>query len=258
MKITAHERAVVNRLKQPEIVGRFKGVRSSFGFGGNIGLGSLPLAHTAYSAAMVSTDIKIGNSGEIVYSIPGRNYLEVGVEHITVPAEEAGSRIAVVPETADEDRSMHIVSIFQRKGYLDAPEPIAPDTAILNAPENVFIGLFAHEFAHLAEMHDRIVPEALCRVEEWQQDSRWDNPDRRIPLLTGIHSDVSETKYDIIGAATGYAAEIVQKLDYMIDCISGYNGNDDPRYYRVMMPQDVVRQLEYRRAWIKASFFPGE
>lgn len=240
-----YQRALISRLRQPEAVKAFIETRNRMGVGSNVGLGSLPLAHGVYSAAMLAHIYK-SRGGSYTYPLSG-----LFPDWIGLSPGEAGELLVVPPRPASvfawprlsirqikQSYTLWLVSVYQNKGYWD-PHP-AEESRLLDVTDKVLTGLFAHEFAHYVEKFVGLQDSTKSVLASWHRGMKDVFVAEEIPIGAG-----AETEVDLIAASMGFKEEILAKNQYTMDCVATYVEPTAPQGLYVR-PSEALSQLKYR------------
>ena len=226
--------ALRERLKP--FVPKFLEIRDRFGLGSDIGFGSLPEVHGAYTLGSVTTFAKTDQG--LHYMVPGLLF----ADYAKLDAK-ASEGILVMPDvTAERPR---LISIYQRKGY---HEGSAVEERLLTASDDVFVGIIAHELAHpLAEKPDK--PDVVTKFLRRRRDDFVKYADD--PNGVDMFDLSDEAEFDVIASLYGYKDEILAKLRYAAACLSTYQGADDLDYsltkthgYAINETQARIKEVE--------------
>jgi len=209
----------------------FLDVRKKMGIKDNVGFGYLPETHRSESSLGALPAIKKDEKGKIRYSIagflgPGRVFIDL--------SEKDEKNILVMPVAPKSSESEQaIVSICDDWEEWDKNQSPFADN-LINAPDDVFIGLIAHELAHSYGSESKFPPEIRSILEnrhreiypEIKREWRYDTTD--------------EEEIDIIASLSGYKEQVIAKIDFMIDRFNKYGP-----YFKEK--ERVIKSLETRK-----------
>ena len=242
-----YQRALTKRLQQPDTIKAFVETRNRMGVGSNVGLGSLPLAHGAYSAAMLAKIHKLGG-GSYAYQENG-----LFPEWVGLSPGEARELLVIPPRSASvlswprspfrqikQSHPLWLVSVYQNKGYWD-PLP-QEETRLLGVTDKILTGLFAHEFAHYVEKFVGLPDSAKPVLAAWERESLTGGQGLSPEFPAG---SLTDTKTDLIAASLGFKEEILAKNQYTMDCVATYVEPTAPQGLYVR-PSEALSQLKYR------------
>ncbi len=198
MDIRTGEEKLREKLK--EKVNLFRRTRDILKVTPAVGLAVLPRVHIGFAAAAMPSSSK--KNGKITYSAPG--VMCSTHQEVLKPR----NRSVVLPDYSLEHN--YLVSIF----------PVTPEgnfeEQILNCPDEILTGFYAHEMAHWADDFVSIptsISQGLNRiVNQSCSDSR-----------IRCNFDV---KIDLIAARHGFKEPILAKLDYMMERLNAYAENE--------------------------------
>jgi hypothetical protein len=227
-----YQRALTQRLQRPETIRAFVEARRRMGLGVDVGLGSLPLAHDVYSAAMMVNIYKSGDGG---YTHQDNGLFP---ESVHILPNEAGQLFAVPPQPllyAKQSDPLWLVSIYQKKGPWDHNP--AHETRLLDVTDKILTGFFAHEFAHYVQKVLGVAGRAKSVHVAWERTLGAD-----VPVGAG-----PEAAVDLIAASLGFREEILAKNQYTMGCLATYV---EPLALTetgfAVRPSEAMAQLRYR------------
>lgn len=234
-KVEKFDRTLSERLKG--LTSDFLQIRETMGIEDSVGFGFLPESHGVYSLGML-VDLKRGESGQLLY--PAGGFGGFLPKYIPLTPEET-SKIIIMPDIKAEQP--FVVSVYQRKGWKENREI---DEALLDASDDIYRGVIAHEIAHVFE--GRI--DAPTWIEEIREARNKDmtetlNYPDWAKRLEDFDSS-GEGAIDVIASRFGFKKEILEKLNYMIRCLGTYQGADDYDYSVFKSPGNAIRELRAR------------
>jgi len=211
--------------RMEQFVPTFLEIREKMGIKDDIGFGYLPEFHSEGISLGGLPDIKRTKKGDIEYSVQGW-LLQIEQEKL---AKEEEKNILVMPKHLEHKQ--RIVSIHDPHEKWDTKGEFPH---LIDAPDDVFIGLIAHELAHSYNSRSKLPPEVRSILEKRYKDNR---PGSKYKWSYDTHD---EEEMDVIASLFGYKDQVVANLDFMIDRI-----NKMGPYFR--NKQHIIKSLEVRK-----------
>lgn len=210
---------------------RFHQIRKRMGLGNRVGFGMLPEEHEVYAAGRL-IELRKSRKGGILYGSSG--FLSYEYKLLTTIQHEG---IVVMPDLSHP--APYIVSIYQRKGWWDQ---LPYEPRLLDAPDDVIVGLITHELAHFSELGEELTKQDKIRkvFAKWERDLIAHPFD----TTTDFFDLQGEGKIDIIAALHGYKPQIIAKLEYMIACLRSYEGPE--RAGLAVTPAEAIQTCNAR------------
>ncbi len=208
-----------------QLVPVFLEIRERMGVKEDIGFGYLPEFHSEGISLGGLAEIRKTKLGDIKYGAPaglGQSYQEA------LPKEEE-KNILVMPGFLDKKQRM--VSIYDPCEEWDTKGEFSHLT---DAPDDVFVGLIAHELAHSYNARSKFPPEVRAALEKRHKDI---SPDSKYKWR---YDTDDEEEMDIIAGLFGYKEQVVAKIDFMIDRINRTGPHFKGR-------EHVLKELEARK-----------
>lgn len=244
-RIGAHDAALVERLRTPAVQESFCQVQAQFEIGDNVGLVSFPEVGGYYTTAALP-EVWIDAQGNYKH-LKGAGGLFPPLEHV-VPAAEASERVILAPKLNPQGEH-RVVSIYQKKGFCD-PEPVY-DERILEAPNAVFTGLFAHELAHYLDIYFEIPQHAEDVLKQL----------RKAAFAGGLIAtqNYEEAGIDTVAGLMGFKQETIVTLEYMRQCVQSYTIANKPHrlatIYNWIYPSEIIDIIDFRLEMVR-TFCP--
>ncbi|MDD5589997.1 MAG: hypothetical protein PHQ47_02385 [Candidatus Portnoybacteria bacterium] len=194
--IEAKQEAFKQRLKR--FAPKFLEIRQKMGLAEDIGLASLPEIHLRDISLGALPEIRKTEEENLEYTAPGL----VGQVQWRNLSSNDEKNILIWPEFSGE--TARVVSIF---------DPDLEDAKnLLEADEDVLVGLAAHELAH-AFSEKTLPPETKKILED-----RFRNKPHGEKEEWRYHGD-DESEIDLAAALSGYKKEVTAKLDFVLERI---------------------------------------
>ncbi|MEK7540808.1 MAG: hypothetical protein AAB529_01015 [Patescibacteria group bacterium] len=214
--------------RMTQLVPTFLEIRKKMGIKEDIGFGYLPEFHGTGISMGGLPDIKKTKAGDIKYSVQG-GLLQVCQEKL--PKEEE-KNILVMPKHLESKQ--RIVSIHDPFEEWDKSKTF---THLVDAPDDVFIGLIVHELAHSYNSRSKFPPKVRSVLENRQKK---EDPDNKYKWSYDTHD---EEEMDIIASLFGYKNQVIAKLDFMIDRMNKTGPNFRNRQYIIESLEDRKQQV---------------
>jgi len=216
VRVERFDSALSERLRG--LTSDFLQIREAMGMGNNVGFGFLPECHSVYSLGIL-VGLKRDLSGQLLY--PGESFGGFLPKYIPFTPDDA-SRMTIMPVLNAEPP--YIVSIYQRKGW---KEGLEIEEALLEATNGVYRGAIAHEITHMFErgVNPPVWLEEVREARNRDMNEALNYPDW--PDRLDEFDFSGEGVIDIIASRFGFKKEILEKLNYMIRCVSNYEGAGD-------------------------------
>lgn len=211
------------RERLERLVPVFLEIRAQMGVGENIGFGSLREVHGEERTLGSLPDIRRSKKGEIKYSIPG--FLGQ-VQQEPLSSEEA-KNILVMPKPSGKRE--RIVSIYDPDE--DLGERIE---SLVDAPDEIIIGLIAHELAHSYDAKTKFPSKILSVLEKLHKEEQLDSKDK------WKYDTTNEPEIEIIAALFGYKEQIIAKIDFMLNRLNQFGPYLRGKQY-------MIESLEFRK-----------
>lgn len=216
----ASEREYRFRERMEQLVPTFLEVREKMGIGKEVGFGYLREVHRDSHSLGTLPEIKKTRQGRIKYSVPG----SFGKVHQENLPEEERKNILVMPKG---ERKQRVVSVCDP--YEDWDAKLAN---LIDAPDDIFIGIIAHELAHTFNSKTKFTLEVRNILENRHRKNggkeKWN------------YNTNNEEETDIIASLFGYKKEVIAKIDFMIDRF-----NKMGQYFKNR--EGVIKSLEVRK-----------
>jgi len=190
------------RERMEQLVPTFLEIREKMGAGEDVGFAYLP--------EVIEGGISSGSLPRISRKKNGRIECDsmgffMSVSKKELP-EEREKDIFVMPK--DSARKKRVVSIADPfDEYYEGPK-------LLEASDDVFVGLIAHELAHSYNTKTKFPPEIRAVLEKRYKDN---DPDSKYKWQYDTHD---EEEMDVLAALFGYKDQVVARLDFMLDRMS--------------------------------------
>lgn len=226
---------------------KFHQIRERMGIGNRVGLGMLPQGHLFYSAGRLIS-LK-GSDAELSFLCPD-GFLSCEYKILT---PEQQCNIIIMPDLSHP--APYLISIYQRKGWWDQQ---SYEPKLLDAPDDVIVGLIAHEMAHFSELDEELTEKDRMKAVL----ARWDKEFKALSAngcettsdFFHINEVMREGKIDLIAALHGYKPQILAKLEYMITCFRNYMG---PRSASIQVtPTELIRECDDRKRAVN-KYYPA-
>lgn len=231
-RVEIFDEALLKRLKN--FVPSFLKMRQIMGLDETVGFASFPDSHGVYEIGVLPYLRKRGD--KLYYQVHGFLFAE---EELATP--EVVQRILVMPDLSK--RPHRIVSIYQRKGWNENGEI---EERLLKAPNEVFIGVIAHELSHMFEFGIK-KPKFLTDFEKEKGKEIKKFVEKNCPngiLNTGLLEEQCMT--DITASLFGFKDAVLAKNKYLKECLSTYNGADDTSYSFMKAPGTCIEEISLR------------
>ena len=208
-------------------------IRERMGIGESVGFGYLPEVHSEGQSLGALPEIKRMKSGDIEYSVTGRlqqTYWE------KLPKEK---EINIIVPPKYLGRRSKIVSVCDPYAKWDTSGEFS---SLIDASDDVYIGIIAHELAHTYTSKSKFSPEVRkvlsdrCKKEFPDTAEKWK-----------WQYDVNdEQEVDIIASLFGYKDQIIAKIDFMLDRFNKLGPYAKGRDYAIKSLENRKKQvLEY-------------
>lgn len=219
------------RERLTQLVPVFLEIRKRMGIKENIGFGFLPKVHgEGYSLGSLP-EITRSKKGKINYSVPKSFGIGADKEELS---EEEAKNILVMPKVSKgKGNIVSIVDLFYE-------ERNTKMTNLMDAPDDVFVGIIAHELAHSYNSRSKFPPEISNILGKRYKKKFPDNTD-------GWRYDThNEQEIDIITSLFGYKKQVIAKIDFMIDRFSKFGPYFKEKQHTIKSLEDRKQQvLEY-------------
>lgn len=211
--------------RMERLVPTFLEMREKMGVKDDIGFGYLPEFHTEGISLGGLPDIKRTKKGDIKYSVQD-GLLQADQEKLSKKDEK---KILVMP--GHLEKKQRIVSIHDPVEEWDESGNFPHLT---DAPEDVFVGIIAHELAHSYNTKTKLPPQVESVLKNRYKDN---NPDGKYKWR---YDTANEQEMDIIAGLFGYKEQVIAKLDFMIDRIGRMGEHFKNKQY-------IINSLEARK-----------
>jgi hypothetical protein len=211
------------RSRIEQLVPIFLSAREKMGINEDVGFGSLPRVHSGGDTLGCLPDIIETEAGKIEYSIPGL-LTQTLTEELT---EEQRKNIPIMPDLT-KSRKGRIVSIYDPYSEWDK------DKKFGDIPDEVYVGVIAHELAHSFNSKTKFSQEMIDALQASLAE--------QYPSLKGKwgYDTTNEEAMDLIAALFGYKEQIIAKIDFMIGRF-----NKMGPYFK--NKERVIKSLEVRK-----------
>ena len=225
MEFNVGKKGLIERLNRQKNL--FIDTRKQMNVSPAVGLAVLPNLHGGFTSAAITTTSN--SDGVISYTAPG--FLG---RPIPVNLDHSQHDQIIVPSNYSLPHP-YFVSIYQRAGA----EGDTFEERILSCPDSVLIGLFAHELGHWIKDVNQIPRNISQEISAAVKDASDPN----------YLNFFDEEEIDLLAAKLGFRPEILDKMEYMITCLSSYplpQRNNGMQY----TSEDLIEEIQDRRDFV--------
>lgn len=231
-RVEIFDEALLKRLKN--FTPTFLKMRQTMELDGTVGFASFPESHGVYEMGILP-DLK-KRDDKLYYQVRGFLLPE---EELVTP--KVVQRILVMPDLSK--RTHRIVSIYQRKGWHENGEI---EERLLKAPDEVFIGVIAHELSHMFEFGIK-KPKFLTDFEKGKGEEIEKFVEKNCPEgIINTQGLVEQSMMDITASLFGFKNAVLAKNKYLKECLSTYDGADDTSYSFMKAPGTCIEEINLR------------